>query len=120
MNLRYLCLVYEGEAKVSALPEGAPAASAGENFDELGELQRRGYYIASARLQPAEMAATVRVRNGSVLISDGPDVGTKERLTRFYIIDARDLNDAIRMATKMPGARQGWIEVRPLEGCDPD
>ena len=119
MKLRYLCLIYEEGAKVAALPERVSAGTADEDVDELGELQQSGRCVISGRLQPAEMAATVRVRNGSVSISDGPDVGTTERLGAFSLIDARDLNDAIRIAAKMPGARLGWIDVWPLEDCHP-
>ncbi len=116
--MKYLCLVYEEEAKVGALPEHAPADIADEDLDYLGELQRSGHCVVSARLQPAEMAATIRVHNGSVFIADGPVVRAKERLGSFHLIDARDLNDAMRMAAKMPRARLGWIDVWPLEQCD--
>ena len=116
--MRYLCLVYEEEAKVDALPEHEFAAIAGEELAYLSELQLSGYCVVSARLQPAETAVTVRVRNGLLSISDGPVVGASERLGAFHLIDARDLNDAIRIAAKMPRARLGWIEVRPLEECD--
>jgi hypothetical protein len=118
LNVKYLCLVYEEEAKVAALPEHESATLADEDLDYLAELQVSGHYLASARLQPAETAATVRVRNGSVFISDASVVGTTDRLGGFHLIDARDLNDAIRIASKMPRARLGWIEVRPLEECD--
>jgi hypothetical protein len=119
VNLRYLCLVYEEEAKVAALSEHASATIADEDLDYLGELQMSGHCVVSAGLQPAETAATIRVRNGSVVISDGPVIGAKERLRGVHFIDARDLNDAIRIAAKMPRARLGWIEVWPLEECDP-
>ena len=119
MNLRYLCLVYEEASDVDALPQPATAAIAAEDRDELGEFQQSGHYVASARLQPAEMAATVRVRNGSVYVSNGSEAETKQRLAQFYLIDAWDLNDAIRIAAKMTVARRGWIEVRPLVECDP-
>ena len=72
--MKYLCLVYEEEAKVAALPGHELAAITDEDRDELAELQRSGNCLASARLQPAEMAATVRVRNGSLFVSDGPIV----------------------------------------------
>ena len=114
--MKYLCLVYE-EAKVAVLP--LPVADAAEeHLDEFEELRQSGHYIASARLQPAESATTVRVRDGTVFISGGPVAETTERLGGFYLIDARDLNDAIRIAAKMSGARLGWIEVRPLKECD--
>ena len=111
--MKYLCLVYE-EARADA----ESATLADEDREYLAELQVSGRCLASARLQPAESAATVRVRNGSVFISNAP-VGVMERLGGFHLIDARDLNDAIRIAAKMPWARLGWIDVRPLEACDP-
>ncbi len=117
--MKYLCLVYEEEAKVDALPEHESSTITDEELDYLEELQRSGHCLASARLQPAEMAATIRVHNDSVFISDVPVVGAKERLGGFHLIDARDLNDAIRIAAKMPRARLGSIEVRPLEECRP-
>ena len=115
--MKYLCLVYE-EAKADALSAHDSATLADEDLDFLAELQVSGHCLASARLRPAETAATVRVRNGSVFISDAL-VEANERLGGFHLIDARDLNDAIRIAAKMPWARLGWIEVRPLEDCDP-
>jgi hypothetical protein len=119
LNVKYLCLVYEEEAKVATLPEHEFVAITDEDRDQVVELQRSGNCLASARLQPAEMAATVRVRNGSLFVSDGPIVQTKEQLGGFHLIDARDLNDAIRIVAKMPRARLGWIEVRPLKECEP-
>ena len=118
VKLRYLCLVYEDEEKIDALAERGLELIAAENLEYLGELERSGHSIAAARLQPAETATTIRVRDGSVFISNGA-APAKERLGAFYLIDARDLNDAIRIAAKMPWARLGWIDVRPLEACDP-
>ncbi len=92
--MKYLCLVYEEEAKVDALPDHESSTITDEELDYLEELQRRGHCLASARLQPAETAAMVRVHNGSVFISDAPAVGDKARLGGFHLIDARDLNDA--------------------------
>jgi hypothetical protein len=117
VNSRYLCLVYE-EAKIDSLPERELAVIGAEQLEYLDELEQSGYYVAAARLQSAAMAATVRVRDGSVFISGGSEGETKERLGAFYLIDARDLNDAIRIAAKMPAARLGWIDVLPLEECD--
>jgi hypothetical protein len=116
LHVKYLCLVYEEETKVAALPEHESASITDDDLAYLEELQRSGRCLASARLQPAETAATIRVHNGSVFISDAP-VAAKERLGGFHLIDARDLNDAIRIAAKLPRARLGWIEVRPLEEC---
>jgi len=70
--------------------------------------------IAAEALQPVETAATVRVRGGKVSVTDGPFAETKEQLAGFYLIEARDLNEAIRVASKIPPAREGSIEVRPV------
>ena len=117
MNLRYLCLVYEEQAKIDALAERESESIAAEHLEYLGELERSGHSVAAARLQPAETATTIRVRDGTVFISNGA-AGATGRLGAFYVIDARDLNDAIRIAAKMPGARLGWIAVLPLVPCD--
>ena len=119
VNLRYLCLVYEDEEKIDALPEPKSASIVDVYCDHLKELQQSGHFIASARLQPAESSATVRVRNGAMFISDGPEFGTTERLSAFYLIDARDLNEAIQLAAKIPPARVGSIEVRPVRELKP-
>ncbi len=119
MNLRYLCLVYEEGAKVDALPDHEFATIADDDLDYVEELRLDGHGVVSARLQPPETAVTVQVRNGSVFLSDGPVSGMNARLGGFHLIDARDLNDAIRIAAKMPRARLGCIELRPLEECDP-
>jgi hypothetical protein len=116
-NVKYLCLVYE-ETKADAVSAHESVALTDEDLEYLADLQMSGHSLASARLQPDETAATVRVRNGSVFISDARGAGTKERLGGFHLIDARDLNDAIRIASKMPWARLGSIDVRPLEECD--
>jgi hypothetical protein len=118
-NVKYLCLVYEEEAKVVALPEQEFSTIAHEDLGSIEELQRSGHCLASARLQPPETAATIRVHNGSVFVADASVVGEQTRLRGCHLIDARDLNDAIRIAAKMPRARLGWIEVRPLAECPP-
>ena len=74
-----------------------------------------GLLLAAEALQPVETATTVRVRNGKVLITDGPFAETKEQLAGFYLIEARDLTDAIQVASKIPPAREGSIEVRPSQ-----
>jgi hypothetical protein len=76
-------------------------------------LRESGHSIAAEALQPVHTATTVRVRNGKVSITDGPFAETKEQLAGFYLIDARDLNEAIQLASKIPPARVGSIEVRP-------
>jgi hypothetical protein len=113
--MKYLCLVYHEETKVDALSESEYDAIVSEVLDYREELRKSGHYIASSPLQPVQTATTVRVRNGKVSVTDGPFAETKEQLGGFYLIEARDLNDAIRVASKMPPARLGCIEVRPLK-----
>jgi hypothetical protein len=118
--MKYLCLVYHEEAKVDALPESEYDAIVSEVLDYREELRRSGHYITASPLQPVQAATTIRVRNGKVIITDGPFAETREQLGGFYLIEARDLNDAIRVASKMPSARVGCIEVRPLREFDRD
>ena len=105
--MKYLCLVYGEENKIAAMTDDECMA-----FDKA--LRDRGQCLASEALQPIQTATTVRVRNGKVSISDGPFAETKEQLAGFYLIDARDLNDAIQVASQIPPARVGSIEVRPV------
>ncbi|MEA2584782.1 MAG: hypothetical protein QOF33_2867 [Thermomicrobiales bacterium] len=113
--MQYLCLVYQEEAKVDALPEKEYDAIVDEVLDYREELRQSGHYILSSPLQSVQSATTIRVRNGKLAITDGPFAETREQLGGFYLIEARDLNDAIRVASKMPPARLGCIEVRPLK-----
>ena len=116
--MKYLCLVYHEEAKIDALPKSEYDAIVCEVLDYREELRHSGHYIASSPLEPVQAAATIRVRGGKVSITDGPFAETKEQLGGFYLIDARDLNEAIRLASKMPPARLGCIEVRPIKEFD--
>ena len=112
--MRYLCLVYQNEETVDALPgsEHDAIENDSHSFDE--EFRTSGYHIASDVLQPVRTATTVRVRNGKMSLTDGPFAETKEQLTGFYLIEARDLNDAIQVASRIPSARTGSVEVRPV------
>jgi hypothetical protein len=109
--MKYLCLVYSEEEKLHSLPE-SPKDEECLAYDEA--LRMSGHCIASEALQPVQAATTVRVRNGKVAITDGPFAETKEQLAGFYLIEARDLNEAIQLAAKIPPARVGSIEVRPI------
>ena len=105
--MKYLCLVYLEESKLHAVPDGE-CRKCGEG------LRESGHHIAAEALQPVHTATTVRVRNGKVGVTDGPFAETKEQLAGFYLIDAADLNEAIQLASKIPPARVGSIEVRPV------
>jgi hypothetical protein len=105
--MKYLCLVYLEEKELENLPDEECMA-----YDE--SLAASGQRIAAEALESVQTATTVRVRNGKVSITDGPFAETKEALAGFYLIDAADLNDAIRIASRIPPARVGSIEVRPV------
>lgn len=105
--MRYLCLVYSEEEKLDTISDS--------ECRELGEdLRRSGYLLAGEALQSVDTATTVRVRNGKLSLLDGPFAETKEQLAGFYLIDARDLNEAIQIAAKIPPARVGSVEIRPV------
>ncbi len=104
--MKYLCLVYLEEQELHAVPD-SDCKACGEG------LRKSGHHIAAEALQPVHTATTVRVRNGQVSVTDGPFAETKEQLAGFYLIDAKDLNEAIQLASKIPPARVGSIEVRP-------
>jgi hypothetical protein len=105
--MKYLCLVYLDENRLGELPDEDCVA-----YDT--EIRNSGHCLASEALESVQTATTVRVRDGRVAITDGPFAETKEQLAGFYMIDARDLNEAIQIASKIPPARVGSIEVRPV------
>ena len=117
--MKYLCLVYQEEEAVDAMPAADYGAVVRDVLEYRDELRRSGHYIASSPLQPVRNAATVRVRDGLLSVTDGPFAETREQLGGFYLIEARDLNDAIRLASKMPPARIASIEVRGLTEHEP-
>ena len=112
--MRYLCLVYFEEKKLGAMPRSESDALIDESFAYDEELRGSGHYLASGALQPVQAAATVRVRNGKASITDGPFAETGGQLGGFFLIDARDLNEAIQVASRIPPARLGSVEVRPI------
>ena len=105
--MKYLCLVYGEEQKIGEMDDRDCLA-----FD--AEVRERGQCIASEALEPVATATTVRVRNGRLSVTDGPFAETKEQLAGFYIIEARDLNEAIQIAAGIPPAAVGCVEVRPI------
>jgi hypothetical protein len=114
--MKYLCLVYSDEQKLHSLPE-SPKDAECIAYDE--KIRKSGHMIAGQALQPVETATTVRVRNGKTSITDGPFAETKEQLAGFWLIDARDLDDALQVAAGIPAARVGSIEVRPIRPLVP-
>ena len=105
--MKYMLLVYAHEPELAQVDDAHCVA-----FDK--EIRESGHCLASEALEPVETATTVRVRNGRTSVVDGPFAETKEQLAGFYMVEARDLNEAIRMAARIPPARVGSIEVRPV------
>jgi hypothetical protein len=112
--MKYLCLIYNEEKKIGALPESESRNMMGEYNAFTQSIKTSGQLLGGERLQPTHTATTIRSRNGKVSTTDGPFAETKEQLGGFYLIDARDLNDAIQVASRIPGTRTGSIEVRPI------
>ncbi len=114
--MKYVCLIYQDEALLQKMPK--------EEMDKLnveyrafgGAIQKSGQLILSQGLASTQAATTVRVRDGKTLTTDGPFAETKEQLGSIYIIEAKDLNEAIQLAAKIPSARFGGVEVRPVWG----
>ena len=111
--MKFLCLICAEKQM-----EHMPAADAAKHYEAYAEftraIRKSGHFIGVNRLLPPDTATTVRVRDGKVSTTDGPYVETKEQLGGYYVIEARDLNDAIQVASRIPGARTGCVEVRPI------
>jgi len=118
--MRYLCLIYLNEKELAAMPQ--------KDMDELNrrhlelneDLLRSGHFIEAEALTPGASATCVRVRNGRKAVTDGPYAETKEMVAGFYVIEARDLNEAIAVAARLPAAPLGVVEVRPCRDLEID
>jgi len=112
--MKYLCLVYYNEAAMQERGDDHWQSLNKECQSYSGGLSESGVMLDGSALQPVSTATTVRMRDGQVSVTDGPFAETKEQLAGFYLIEANDLNDAIRVASRIPPARYGSIEVRPV------
>jgi hypothetical protein len=112
--MKYLCLIYDEERKLDAMSKSESEAFMGEYFAFTNQVKESGHYVAGEALQPVKTATTIRVRDGRLLTTDGPFAETTEQLGGFYMIEARDLNEAIAVAARIPSARIGSIEIRPV------
>lgn len=112
--MKYLCLIYEEEKLWENMPQEESEKILGEYFAFSGAIEKSGHLLAGHALQPTQTATTVRVRNGKASTTDGPFAETKEQLGGYYLVEARDLNDAIQVAARIPGAKLGCVEVRPI------
>src|SRR5262245_1619472 len=117
--MKYICLVYLVEKDMNAMAKSDMEACVDESLAYDDTLRKAGHFIVAHALQPVEAATTVRVRNGKLSATDGPFAETKEQLGGFILIEARDLNEAIQVAGKIPMARRGSIEVRPIRELRP-
>jgi len=112
--MRYLMLICTDESADSARSPEENTASMAEYGVFMEEMNQRGVLLGGERLRPTTDATTVRVRDGETLTSDGPFAETKEQMGGYYMVDCNDLDDAIEIASKIPGAHIGSIEVRPI------
>ena len=117
--MKYLCLIYVDEQLENALPGAERDALVAEHISCDAELREKGNYVTSAALESVRTATTLRVRQGRVFTTDGPFAETKEQLCGFVLVEARDLNEALQIAAKIPSARNGCVEVRPVRDLSP-
>ena len=109
--MKYMLLIYAGERAISDADREHCYA---ESTQLTHELNSRGQYLAAAPLQPVSTATSVRVRDGKRVVTDGPFAETREQLGGYFLVDAKDLNEAIGIAGRIPGARWGTVEIRPV------
>jgi hypothetical protein len=111
--MKYLCLIHLDETELAAMPAGDESALNAAHLDFNDGLRASGNFLVAEALEPARVAECVRVRGGRAAVTDGPFTESKEMVAGFYLLEARDLNEAIDLASKIPSARLGTIEVRP-------
>jgi hypothetical protein len=113
-GMKYLCIVYTEEAKLAALSDKEFEQLDADSLAYDKEMRDSGYFLVAQALQSVQTATTLRVRKNKLSATDGPFAETKEQLCGFVLIQAKDLNEAIRVASKIPSARVGSVEVRPV------
>ena len=112
--MKYLLLIYRAEHELTGMSEADRNSMFAEYRAYTEKIQKNGHWVAGNALQPVSTATTVRVKNGKTLTTDGPFAETREQLGGFYMVEAKDLDQAIGLAAEIPGARVGSIEVRPI------
>jgi hypothetical protein len=117
--MKYLLLIYENEAAFTNLSQAEQGKIFGEYMEYSKRIRKDGNYIAGQALEPVATATTVRVKDGKTLTTDGPFAETREQLGGFYMVEAKDLDEAISLATGIPAVRTGCIEVRPIMPTPP-
>jgi hypothetical protein len=112
--MQYLLLIYGNEGDWVNLSEAEQGQIFGEYMRYTTDIQKSGNYVGGEALEPVATASTVRVRNGKTVTTDGPFAETREQLGGYYLVEAKDLDQAIALAARIPGAKHGSIEVRPI------
>jgi hypothetical protein len=112
--MKFLCIVFIDEKKFADMPRDEFQALEEASLGHDQTLRASGHFVAAQALQPVRMAATVKVRNGKPMITDGPFAETKEQVGGFFLVDCKDLDEALEVAAKIPSAVHGSIEVRPI------
>jgi hypothetical protein len=112
--MQYLLLIYDDEKKMAAMPEAEQKAFFGAYFEFTNAIKKSGHHRGGDALEPVSTATSVRVRDGKTLSTDGPFAETREQLGGYYLVEAKDLDEAISIAARIPSARYGTIEVRPV------
>jgi hypothetical protein len=112
--MKYMLLIYDDERIFGKMGEAALGRFMAEYRQFSEQIRGAGHYVAGGQLQPIATATSVRVRDGKRLLTDGPFAETREQLGGYYLIEAKDLDDALSIAARVPSARTGTIEVRPL------
>lgn len=112
--MQYLCLIYDEEKILNDMPPAERGTFMAAYGTFTREVKASGHFVAGDALQPVATATTVRVRNGKVTTTDGPFAETREQLGGYYLVEAKDLDEAIKIAARIPSARTGSIEVRPI------
>ena len=113
--MKYLCMVFFDEEKLSALSSAELKTLDDESLAYDEALRKRGHFVAAEALESVSAATVVRVRNGKVMVTDGPFAETKEQIGGFILIEAGELDEAIQLASRIPVIRLGGIEVRPIK-----
>jgi len=112
--MQYLMLLYHSEAEGAKIPPAEMAVWYQKYGKFTEEIQKSGNYVGGNPLKPTNTATTVRVRDGKRVVTDGPFAETKEQLGGYYLVEAKDLDEAISIAARIPGAHYGSVEVRPI------
>src|SRR4026209_1533005 len=112
--MKYLCLIYDDEKQWQKFPKEVQDKHMGEYMSFTESIKKSGQFVGSNQLQPTHTATIVRSRNGKVSTTDGPFAETKAQLGGYYPVEAKDLTDATQLASRIPSAKSGSIEVRPI------